>query len=302
MSSANAQYTKTAMVNGARIAYIELGQGPALLFVHGLGATKADFDKQVDYFSRIFRVIAVDLRGHGASDAMGPYSIERFATDCLGLMEQLTPNNFALVGHSMGGAVAMQMALYKPEKIYKLVLADTLPSFVPDNFQKWLMVWSRILMMQLFGPKMLSRQVAARMFPNKDQKPLRDLVAERNGNTRKTVYLSMLGSITRWSVTDKLLWLRMPTLVLAGEHDYFQPSEAEVFAENLPDGRCRIFTSAHHHLPLERPDEFNRNVMEFLVPGASASTLRGDGNLDWLKVDTLAVPKIDVKALMPKSV
>lgn len=301
MSSANAQHTKTALVNGARIAYIERGQGPALLFVHGLGASKADFDKQVDYFSRIFRVIAPDLRGHGSSDAIAPYSIERFATDMLALMEQLSPGNFAVVGHSMGGAVAMQMALYKPERIYKLVLADTLPSFVPNSFQKRAMVWGRILMMHLFGPKALSKRVAANMFPNKDQEPLRKLVAERNGNTRKSVYLSLIGTLTKWSVSDKLLWMTMPTLVLAGEHDYFQPSEAEVFAENLPNGKCRIFSASHHHLPLERPDEFNRNVMEFLIPGASVSTLRGDGNLDWLKVDTLAVPKIDVKALMPKS-
>ena len=300
MASA-ARHTRYLVVNGARLAYIEQGTGPALLMIHGLGATKADFDRQVDYFARIFRVIAVDLRGHGESDAQPPYSIERFATDCLGLMEQLCNGNFFLIGHSMGGAVAQQMALYKPERVSRLVLADTLPSFIPNTFNKKLLVIYRQVMMHVLGPKALSKRVAARMFPNKDQQALRDLVAARNGGTRKSVYLAMLGSITKWQVADKAVYFRMPTLVLAGEHDYFNPLEAQVFAESLPDARYRIFDAAHHHLPLERPDEFNRTVMEFLVPGASASTLRGDGTLDWLKVDTLANRQIDVKALLPKS-
>ena len=76
-----------------------------------------------------------------------------------------------------------------------------------------------------------------------------------------------------------MIWLKMPVLVLAAEFDYFHQREARVFYDCLPDSRCRIFDAAHHHLPLERPEEFNRNVMEFLVPGASNSQLRGAGSL-----------------------
>lgn len=296
----NAKATRYLAIHGVRLAYVEVGSGPTLLLIHGLGASKSDFDRQLDYFARIFRVIAVDLRGHGESDAAAPYEVERFARDCLALMEQLCLSNFAVVGHSMGGAVAQQMALYKPERISKLVLADTLPSFIPNTWSKRGMVWFRRIMMAVLGPKALSKRVAARMFPLKDQQPLRDLIANRNAHTRREVYSALLKSLPSWSVTDKAVYFTMPVLILAAEFDYFSPMEAEVFAHSLPNARHSIFLGAHHHLPLERPDEFNRAVMEFLVPGASASTLRGEGSLDWLKVDTLATPKIDIAALLPK--
>lgn len=290
-----------ALVNGARLYYVDAGRGPPLLMVHGLGASHADWEHQIGVFSRIFRVVAPDLRGHGDSDAFGPFSVERFATDLLQLAEQLGIGNFALMGHSMGGAVAMQMAILRPERVVKLVLTNTLPDFRPQGFLQRRQIWYRQAMVRLFGMRSLARATAARMFPEPAQAEQREALARRNSRINPKVYLDTLRAVTGWAVHDKLQWLRMPTLVLAAEHDYFPVAAAQTFAEALPDGRYRLFEGAHHGLPMEYAEDFNRAVMEFLMPSGGAVAARGDGGLNWLRVDTHAVPKIDVRDLLRKN-
>lgn len=294
--------TQYALVNGARLYYADRGQGPPLVMIHGLGATHLDWERQIEAFSRVFRVIAPDLRGHGESDAIGPYSVQRFATDLLQLIEQLGMGAHALMGHSMGGAVAMQMAILKPERVVKLVLANTLPDFRPKTFGQRQQLWMRLMVARLLGNARLSQLTAKRMFPSPEQSELRAAVAARNGRIDRAVYLETLRSLTTWSVQDKLQWLRMPVQVLAAGHDYFPAVQAQAFAEALPDGRYRLFETAHHGLPMELPDDYNRAVMDFLMPGGgSAAAAKGDTGLNWLRVDTQAMPKIDVRDLLRKS-
>ena len=89
--------------------------------------------------------------------------------------------------------------------------------------------------------------------------------------------------------------------MLAAEHDYFPVTAAQAFAEALPDGRYRLFEGAHHGLPMEYPEEFTRAVMDFLMPSGGAGAARGDGGLNWLRVDTQAMPMIDVRELLKKN-
>jgi len=289
-----------ADINNARIRYLDKGSGPPLLLIHGLGASHADWQKQIDFFARVFRVIAPDLRGHGDSEGEGPYNVDRLATDLSQLLDLLKVGSFFVIGHSMGGAVAMQLALFKPERVKKLVLADTLPSFVPNNFRKRTMLWTRLFVMQFMGPDALAQRSAKQLFPQPEQQPLRELMILRNNRTPKSVYLAMLKSLAKWTVVDRLSWLEMPTFVIAGENDYFPAEDAQSFAVSLPDGRCRIVEGARHHLPLEKPDDFNRMTMDFLMPGSHIAATRGETGLNWLRIDTAAQKKIDVQALLKK--
>lgn len=289
-----------ADLNGARLRYLDKGNGPPLLLILGLGATHADWQKQIDFFARVFRVIAPDLRGHGDSEGEGPFNVDRLATDLSLLMDILKVGPFFVMGHSMGGAVAMQLALFKPERVRKLVLADTLPSFIPNSFRKRWMGWSRFFIMRFMGPEALAKRTAKKLFPKPNQESLRELVIMQNNRTPKPVYLALLRSLSRWSVVDRLTWLVMPTFVIAGENDYFPPAEAQIFADSLPDGRCRIIEGARHHLPLEKPDDFNRITMDFLMPGSHIASTKGDASLNWLRIDTATQKKIDVQALLKK--
>lgn len=256
-------------VEGARLYFQSAGAGEPLVLLHGLGASSADWEYQVPELAQHFQVIVPDFRGHGASDRAGEYGVERFAADTWQLLDRLKLSKVTLVGHSMGGAVAMQMALDQPARVARLVLTNTLPSFRTDTVAKRAMVWTRLLLMGLLGPRRLSEVMTRRLYPHPDQAALRAKVARRNASNDRSVYLSTIRALTQWSVRERLAALVMPVLVLASEHDYFRSEDTAPFVAALPNARLQRFAGARHGLPLERPEAFNRAVLDFLKPGAS---------------------------------
>src|SRR5688572_14793964 len=144
-------------VDGVRLYYQTAGSGPPLLLLHGLGSSSRDWEHQIPDFAAHFQVIAPDFRGHGGSSrSEGGYSVERFAADTWSLLEQLGVGPVAVLGYSMGGAVAMQMALERRGAITHLILSNTLPSFRTDTLAKRWLLWSRLLLMGWLGPRRLS--------------------------------------------------------------------------------------------------------------------------------------------------
>jgi 3-oxoadipate enol-lactonase len=253
---------------GVRLHYAEARPKdpsvPALVLLHGIGASLKDWDFNIPAFARHYRVIAPDLRGFGLSERSGNYGVATFANDIWMLLEQLGVGRFHLIGHSMGGAVALQMAVDRPERIERLIAADTLPSFQTNTFGKRILFAYRFLMMGVFGPQRLSKAVAVKLFPNSDQQALRDRAIEGGMANDRAVYLETLKTLLGWSVADQLQRLTMPVLVVAAEHDYFPVPDAEAFARALRDARLKIFAGMHHALPLEAPQAFNTAVLRFL--------------------------------------
>lgn len=265
-------------VGGARLFYHRVGRGPPLLLLHGLGGSGRDWEFQRLDLARHFELIIPDLRGHGASERSGGYGVERFAADGWALADHLGYPRVDLLGHSMGGAVAMQMALDRPGAVGRMALSNTLPSFRVDTLAKRWMLWSRLLLMGWLGPQRLSELMSRRLYPRPDQSELRERVARRNARHDRNVYLETVRALTRWSAAPRLAELRMPVLVLAAETDYFQRAETDAFVANLPDARLAHFPGTRHGLPLEMPGPFNAAVIEFLrasplLPAVAAASL-----------------------------
>ena len=128
--------------------------------------------------------------------------------------------------------------------------------------------------MGVLGPQRLSRAVAAKLFPGPNQQALRDRATAGGMANDRTVYLETLRQLLGWNVLQQLGRLTMPVLVLAAEHDYFPPSDAEAFAKALHDARLKIFAGMHHALPLETPQAFNTAVLRFLSGQASGRSIR----------------------------
>jgi 3-oxoadipate enol-lactonase len=265
-------------VEGAvRLHYVEAGQGAPLVLLHGLGASHLDWEPQLAAFAPHRRVIAPDLRGHGQSDRpRGPYGIERWAADGWRLLDAIAPGPVALLGHSMGGAVALQMALKRPQAVTRLIISNSVPSFRPRTLGERVEVWMRQALMTLLGPQRLGEIMAQRMFPHPEHDALRQRHVARSAANDRHVYLASIRALTRWSVVKRLSRLTMPTLVLVAEHDYFPRADSEAFLAALPNGQLRFFAGARHGLPLERPDAFNAAVLEFLgaAPAVATPVLR----------------------------
>jgi pimeloyl-ACP methyl ester carboxylesterase len=248
--------------------FAEKGEGPPLVMLHGLGASHDDWEYQLAAFSTRFRCFAPDIRGFGLSPKIGPYTVPRFAADIWRLLDERGIERFSLMGHSMGGAVALQMGVEQPQRIERLVLADTLPSFRTNSMGKRMLFATRYATMGLLGPKRLAGAIAQKLFPNADQAALRERVRIRGLTNDRNVYLETIKGLVTWSVIDRMDRLTMPALILAAEHDYFPRADGEAFAAAMPDARLIVFPGTHHALPLEAPQEFNAAVLQFLVGAA----------------------------------
>jgi 3-oxoadipate enol-lactonase len=257
-----------------RLFYRSRGRGTPLVMLHGLGSSSADWEYQVPAFARHRHLVMPDFRGFGASDKQGPYTVEQFTRDTWELLAHLKIDRFDLLGYSMGGAVAMQMVLERPEVIGRLVLSNTLPSFRTDTLAKRALMWSRLLVMSVLGPRMLASIFTKRLYPRPEQAELRAKLAKRNALNDRWVYVTTVRNLTRWSVRDRIDQLRLPVLVLAAEDDYFGVDDVEAFARSLPDARLKIFPQTHHGLPMEQPKAYNDAVLEFLDVRAGHATPR----------------------------
>lgn len=241
------------------------GEGPPLLLLHGLGADHRDWREVVPQLAGQYRVIAPDLRGHGASPRRpGPYTPWQMARDIDALMEAEGIAASPVVGHSMGGAVAMSLALLAPERVSRLVIANSVPGFRPQRPRELGEVALRLLMIATLGPRRLGALMAQRNFPAPDQSGLRALVEARSAGNSRRVYLASLLALTRWSVRERLSEISAPALVIASENDYFPVADVRSFAAALPHARFEMVPGARHGLPLERGELFAGLLRDFL--------------------------------------
>ena len=162
---------------GHRIHWREFGSGPPLLLVHGLGSSGADWAFQIPPLAANHRVIVPDLRGSGRSvDARGPFSIPQFADDLWALLDALDAGQPRLVGFSLGGAVALEMALARPGAVVRLATINSLPSYRIDHWRKWMEVHVQATMVRVLGLPRVARMVSKRLFPHPHQAPMRERV------------------------------------------------------------------------------------------------------------------------------
>jgi 3-oxoadipate enol-lactonase len=253
-------------IDDVKIHYQDRGQGPALLLLHGLGSSGMDWEHQYPHFEPDYRVVAPDFRGFGESDKpAGPYLVSRHADDLVALLDHLEIREVNLLGFSMGGAVAFQFAASYPERVERLVIVNSSPSFVTDHWRKRLEVVVRKSVIRLLGVPQLARLIAKRLFPEEHQGDLRAKTIERYGANHKDAYLNAIDGLVGWHLDDATLRdLQVPTLVIAAEHDYTPFSEKEAYCAKLPQAQLVLVENSRHATPIDQPDCFNRLVAEFL--------------------------------------
>ena len=221
-----------------QLNYIEQGQGQPLILLHGNGEDNSYFVHQIDYFSKDYRVIAIDTRGHGKSPrGEKPFTIKQFAEDLHDFMDEKGIPKANILGFSDGGNIALTFALKHPERIEKLVLngANLFPSGVKPLYQWPIEVGYRI----------------AKLFSKKSEK------AKQNAE--------MLGLMVNEPHIDhsELAHLTMPVLVIAGTKDMIKESHTRLIYKSLPDAQMNTI-EGDHFVANKNPDAFNKVVDVFL--------------------------------------
>ena len=246
-------------------AYELTGVGVPVVLVHGLGSSARDWERQVPALASRYRVLTYDVRGHGrSSKPRGRYTVKRFADDLAALLEHLDHRPAHVVGISMGGMIAFQLAVDHAELVRSLTIVNSGPALVPRKLREHVAVWTRRAIVKLRGPAAMGGVLAPRLFPYPDQESLRrDFIARWAENDKDAYYASM-NAIIGWSVVDRVGSLRMPVLVLASDHDYTPVSAKEAFLPIIPGATLTVIPDARHAVPVERPEEFNAALREFL--------------------------------------
>ena len=269
-------------VNGVTYHLEVQGRGPAVLFLHGFTGSVATWAPHLGALEA-FTTLRLDFLGHGASDApsdMRRYGMAGCIDDILSLLERLGIRRFAVAGYSMGGRVAMRIALRSPERVWALVLESASPGIAEAAERR-----ARARRDSALAQRIRKEGVTAFVnhwqsiplfasqsrLPEKTRQALR---AQRLRNTPEGLANSLegLGAGRQAPVLHAMRDLRLPVLLLAGELDGKYCQLADDMAAMLPCRRLHVVPDAGHAVHLEQPPAFEQAVIGFLQAHATAAT------------------------------
>lgn len=245
--------------------YEEHGKGPPLLLLHGLGSSGQDWEYVVPRIAAHHRVIVPDIRGHGRSDKpTGPYGIPLFAQDIAAFCDRLGISAVHVVGVSMGGMLAFELVVRRPDLVRSMVVINSGPDMVPRTLSFRFALAMRILLLRLFGPAGLARIIAGKLFPKPEQAKLRRQIEERLAQNDKDVYLRATRGLIGWTVRDRLSEIACPVLVLASDRDYTPIHIKEAYATLIKNAHLEVLKDSGHAAPAENPDLVVDAIERFL--------------------------------------
>ena len=247
--------------------YVTVGSGPWLILAHCLGGSLGVWKQQLDALARQAHVVAFDARGHGGSGyPAGEYSVPDLADDLVRLMDELGIERASVVGLSMGGMMAQHFAAGHPDRLDKLVLADTTSHYEGAAVSTW---QQRAATARAQGLEPLADATMERWFTPGFRQTQPDEVRRIRGiftANDAEGYALAAGALSRFDVRPRLGRIKAPTLVITGDQDAACPPDlGRHIASSVPNGRFEMLPSASHASCVEQPEAFNRLVLDFLA-------------------------------------
>jgi pimeloyl-ACP methyl ester carboxylesterase len=261
-------------INGININYEDEGNGAPILLIHGFSSSLKSWDEQMPALLGKYRVVRYDCRGHGKSESPtqpAAYSQEILVQEALGLLDELGIESACVCGLSMGGNVALHLALNHPQRVTALIAVCTgsgsseEDGFL-DNFKSLANILDRGDL-EGFATALLAAPPFAKLVSLRPdlmetvKKWLLDNDATGLANTIRGVQMKRPSIMT---LKDRLKKLKAPALILVGNEDLPCLEPARFMDNHIPRSRLAVFPETGHIVNLERPADFDREVMNFL--------------------------------------
>jgi pimeloyl-ACP methyl ester carboxylesterase len=254
-----------AKLNGIKIHYRVDGKGDALVMIMGFSASRIGWTPQVPFFRNHYRVVTFDNRGTGKSDKPpGPYSTRMMADDTVRLMDFLGIEKAHVMGLSMGGMIAQELAIGHPDRVMKLVLACTYATQdeTSGSTMEQLRLW------QLAPDKKVGAMIAL-AFNSRLHRLTFAFLATIGGRwmgaSSRAGIAGQSEACRQHNTLERLPLIRVPTLVIVGTADrVIKPASSEVIAGRIPGAKLVRVEGGAHYFSLENRNVFNRIVLDFL--------------------------------------
>lgn len=259
----------------SNLPYLRAGQGPALVLVHGYLGGAAQWAAEIERFAQDYDVIAPNLPGFGAAaDLPGHGTIEAMAKSVLELLDQLEVRTFILLGHSMGGMIAQEMAVQRHDAVEKLILYGTGPvGLMPDRFEP--IATSRSRLADDGVPRTIAR-IGATWFKSGERAAGYAKVVSIGEQASPQAAMAALDAMAHWDGREALHSLDMPTLVIWGDSDRsYRWPQVEKLWQDIPNADLSVVPRASHAVHLEKPDLFHKLVSDFLDDVGLEAKVRG---------------------------
>ena len=243
----------------------DVGSGTPLVLVHGFLGSSDMWAPQIEFFKDDFRVIAPALPGFGESSAINSCdSIECMAKAILNLLEKKEIKNFNLLGHSMGGMIVQEIAKIAGEKILKLICYGTGPrGNIPGRFET---IDQSREKLKINGLDVTAHRIAKTWFIEEDKSKYFYLCDEAGKQTSIEAADNGLVAMKNWSGIENLKNIKNETLIVWGDQDKaYDFNQVETLNNNIPNSDLKVIKGCSHNVHLEKPEEFNAVVEEFLI-------------------------------------
>jgi pimeloyl-ACP methyl ester carboxylesterase len=267
-------HLRTREVLGRRLQFVDYGEGPPLVLVHGLGGCWQWWLENIPTLGRSHRVIAVDLPGFGASEPLPPPGdMETHAETILALLDALAVDRASIAAHSMGGLIAVRLATGAPDRLVSLVLvcaggirlSACRLALLNRVFRAFNAAFARRWVARAFALRpRLRRRLFARAVA--DPEALRpELAAQVVPLLSAPGFLDALASGIRVANHVDVSLVQTPTLALWGRYDPILPvQQAKELVQRMPEARLEVLEASAHCPMFEQPSEFNAAVLRFL--------------------------------------
>ncbi len=240
-----------AEVDNGRLYYETYGDGPWLVFIHGAWANHEWWRWQIPELSQHYRVLALDVRGHGQSTPLErPYTVTGFARDLETLLQEIGAKEVALVGWSMGGIISIEYCLNNLQKVKALVLVATRGHRNPmmklrirlQNLQNRLSLMMDFADYEGFTYEdQVQKEVRSMMSQATPQEVIDWVMADLTKNPRRN-FLEVAKSLWDWEAGEKLRNISVPTLIMVGDQDTRTPPHfSRLLHEKIPNSKLKIF-------------------------------------------------------------